>query len=130
MTKTIEIQLEKSRTFAKGMKRHISEMGERGVTNDEIAKFENNLDILELQSTEVDKIRAELTEKVRRMNETFMTVKETYSETKKVIKGYYPQERWIDYGMTSDSGAVIYTKQKPVVRTCIKKCVPMTGFYL
>ena len=34
MTKTIEIQLEKSRTCAKGMKRHISEMGERGVTND------------------------------------------------------------------------------------------------
>ena len=99
MTKTIEIQLEKSRTVAKGMKRHISEMGERGVTNDEIAKFENNLDILELQSAEVDKIRAELTEKVRRMNETFMTVKETYSETKKVIKGYYPQERWIDYGI-------------------------------
>lgn len=99
MTKTIEIQLEKSRTFAKGMKRHISEMGERGVTNYEIAKFENNLDILELQSAEVDKIRAELTEKVRRMNETFMTVKETYSETKKVIKGYYPQERWIDYGI-------------------------------
>lgn len=45
------------------MKRHISEMGERGVTNDEIAKFENNLDILELQSAEVDKIRAELTER-------------------------------------------------------------------
>ena len=99
MTKTIEIQLEKSRMLIQGMKRHISEMGECGVTNDVVAKFENDLDILELQSAEVDKIRAELTEKVRRMNETFMTVKETYSETKKVIKGYYPQERWIDYGI-------------------------------
>ena len=99
MAKTIEIQLEKSRTFVKGVKRHISEIGERGVTNEEVAKFENNLSILKQQSAEVDKIRAELSENVKHMNATFMTVKETYSETKKVIKGYYPQERWIDYGV-------------------------------
>lgn len=76
MAKTIEIQLEKSRTFVKGVKRHISEIGERGVTNEEVAKFENNLSILEQQSAEVDKIRAELSEKVKHMNATFMTVKE------------------------------------------------------
>ena len=76
MAKTIEIQVEKSRTFVKGVKRHISEMGERGVTNEEVAKFENNLSTLEQQSAEVDKIRAELSEKVKHMNATFMTVKE------------------------------------------------------
>ena len=76
MAKTIEIQLEKSRTFVKGVKRHISEMGERGVTNEEVAKFENNLSTHEQQSAEVDKIRAELSEKVKHMNATFMTVKE------------------------------------------------------
>lgn len=76
MAKTIEIQLEKSRTFVKGVKRHISEIGERGVTNEEVAKFENNLSTLEQQSAEVDKIRAELSEKVKHMNATFMTVKE------------------------------------------------------
>mgnify|MGYP003515807329 FL=1 len=76
MAKTIEIQLEKSRTFVKGVKRHITEMGERGVTNEEVAKFENNLSTLEQQSAEVDKIRAELSEKVKHMNATFMTVKE------------------------------------------------------
>lgn len=50
MAKTIEIQLEKSRTFVKGVKRHISERGERGVTNEEVVKFENNLSTLEQQS--------------------------------------------------------------------------------
>ncbi len=99
MTKTIEIQVEKSRTFIKGMKRHISEMGERGITNEEVRRFENDLATLEQQSAEVDKIRAEVSEKVKRMNETFMRVKETYSDAKKVIKGYYPQERWMDYGI-------------------------------
>lgn len=99
MTKTIETQLEKSRTLITGMKRHISEMGECGVTNEAVAKFENDLVILEQQSSEVDKIREELSAKVRRMNETFTTVKQTYSDTKKVLKGYHPQERWMDYGV-------------------------------
>ena len=63
MAKTIEIQLEKSRTFVKGVKRHISEIGERGVTNEEVAKFENNLSILKQQSAEVDKIRGEAHER-------------------------------------------------------------------
>lgn len=74
-------------------------MGECGVTNKEVEVFENDLATLAEQSAEVDKMRAELNVKVRRMNETFMKVKETYSETKKTIKGYYPQERWIDYGI-------------------------------
>ncbi len=99
MAKTIEIQLEKGRTFIKGMKRHISEMGERGVTNDEVVNFEKDLATLEQQSSEVDKIRTELSAKVKRMNETFMTVKDTYSKAKKVIKGYHPQEHWVDYGI-------------------------------
>lgn len=99
MTKTIEIQIEKSRTLINGMKRHISEMGERGVSNNDVVKYENDLAILAQQSSEVDKLRAELTEKVRRMNETFASVKETYSLSKKVLKGFYPQERWVDYGI-------------------------------
>ena len=99
MTKTIETLLDKSRMLIKGMKRHISEMGECGVTNENVAQFEKDLSILEQQSSEVDKIREDLNAKVKCMNETFTTVKETYAETKKVIKGYHPQERWIDYGV-------------------------------
>ena len=26
-------------------------------------------------------------------------VKESYAEKKKALKGYYPQERWMDYGV-------------------------------
>ncbi len=86
--------------FLKGMKRHISEMKEREVSNRTIAQYEQDLTTLEQQNAEVDKIRAELNAKVKVMNETLMTVKETYTETKKVIKGYYHQERWLDYGIT------------------------------
>lgn len=99
MTKTIEIQLEKSRMLSKGMRRHVDEMGERGMTRAAIAQFENDLAMLERQNAETDKLRADLRAKVKRMNSTLEAVKTTYSEAKKTIKGYYPQERWLDYGV-------------------------------
>ncbi|MCR5270215.1 MAG: hypothetical protein K6D91_04255 [Prevotella sp.] len=37
--------------------------------------------------------------KVKHMNEVLSTVKTTYAEAKKAIKGYYPQECWADYGV-------------------------------
>ena len=99
MTKTIELLIEKSNALAKGLHRHVSEMGERGVTNAEIAQLEQSLKVLEQQSTEVEKLRAELAEKVRLQNNTMASVKASYSEMKKTLKGYYPQERWMDYGI-------------------------------
>ena len=99
MAKTIEILLEKSRMFVEGMKRHISETGERGVSNAEVEKLEKDMASLAQQSGEVDRFRAGLGVKVRRMNETLLAVKDSYNETKKVVKGFYPQERWIDYGI-------------------------------
>ena len=99
MAETMEILSEKSRMFVEAMKRHISETGERGVTNADVEKLEKDMASLDQQSGEVDRRRAELSEKVRRMNETLLAVKDSYNETKKVVKGFYPQERWIDYGI-------------------------------
>jgi len=99
MTKTIELLLEKSQMLLKGLRRHISEMGERGVTNAEIEQLEHTLGILEQQSNEVEKLRAELSSKVKLQNETMNAVKTSYTELKKTLKGYYPQERWQDYGI-------------------------------
>ncbi len=99
MTKTIELLIEKSRTLAKGLRRHVSEMGERGVTSAEIEQLEQTLSTLEQQSIDVDKHRAELANKVKLQNDTMSSVKTSYAELKKTLKGYYPQERWVDYGI-------------------------------
>ena len=99
MTKTIELLIEKSRTLAKGLRRHVSEMGERGVTSAEIEQLEQTLSMLEQQSSDVDKYRAELANKVRLQNDTMSSIKTSYAELKKTLKGFYPQERWVDYGI-------------------------------
>ena len=99
MSKTVEIQIEKSRNLVEGLRRHVREMGERGVTNDEINTLEQAVKELEAVNAEVDSIGEQLTPTLNRMKIVMNRVKEAYTEKKKALKGYYPQERWMDYGI-------------------------------
>ena len=99
MSKTVEIQIEKSRKLVEGLRRHVKEMGEHGVTNDEINAMEQAVKQLEAANAEVDRLREDLKPKVKVMNDVMNRVKEAYTEKKKTLKGYYPQERWMDYGV-------------------------------
>ena len=91
MSKTVEIQIEKSRGLVEGLRRHVKEMGERGVTNDEINAMEQAVKELEAVNAEVDSIREQLTPTVAKLKVAM--------DRKKTLKGYYPQERWMDYGV-------------------------------
>ena len=99
MSKTVEQQIEKGRSLVEGLRKHVKEMGERGISNGEIDMMEQTLTELATANEEVDRLREELQPKVKRMNEVLASVKATYTETKKMLKGYYPQERWADYGV-------------------------------
>ena len=99
MSKTVEIQIEKSRSLVEGLRRHVKEMGERGVTNEEINAMEQSVKELEAVNSEVDSIREQLTPTVAKLKLVMDRVKEAYTEKKKTLKGYYPQERWMDYGV-------------------------------
>ena len=46
MSKTTEIQIEKSRNLIEGLRRHVREMGERGVSNNEINEMEKTVAML------------------------------------------------------------------------------------
>ena len=41
----------------------------------------------------------ELTPTVAKLKVAMDRVKDAYAEKKKTLKGYYPQERWMDYGV-------------------------------
>ena len=99
MSKTTEVQIEKSRNLIEGLRRHVREMGERGISNTEINEMEKTVAMLTDANAEVDRLRAELTPKVKKMNDLTTIVKASYAESKKTLKGYYPQERWPDYGI-------------------------------
>ena len=110
MSKTVELQIEKGRDLVKGLRKHVKEMGERlrvgeqgsgmsGISNAEIDRLEQALSALSTANAEVDRLREELQPKVKHMNEVLAGVKASYVEAKKTLKGYYPQERWADYGI-------------------------------
>ena len=99
MSKTTEIQIEKSRNLIEGLRRHVREMGERGISNNEINEMEKTVEMLSEANSEVDRLREELAPKVKKMNNLMSLVKASYAESKKTLKGYYPQERWPDYGI-------------------------------
>lgn len=98
MSKTVELQIEKSRNLVKGLRKHLNGIG-GGVTNDEINVLEQAIRELETINAEVESLRGELTPKVKQMNERMVRVKASYAEMKKTLKGYYPQERWVEYGI-------------------------------
>lgn len=99
MSKTTEIQIEKSRNLIEGLRRHVREMGERGISTSEIDNMEKTLAMLTEANAEVDRLREELNPKVKKMNDLMTIVKAAYADSKKTLKGYYPQERWQDYGI-------------------------------
>ena len=99
MSKTVELQIEKGCNLVEGLRRHVKEMGERGISNSEIDQMEQTLKELTAANKEVDRLREELQPKVKHMNEVLASVKASYAEAKKTLKGYYPLERWLDYGI-------------------------------
>ena len=99
MSKTTEIQIEKSRNLIEGLRRHVREMGERGVSSNEIEQMEKTVAMLSEANAEVDRLREELSPKVKKMNDLMTLIKASYAESKKTLKGYYSQERWPDYGI-------------------------------
>ena len=99
MSKTIELQIEKSQGLIGGLRKHLRQGVGGGVNEQEIDQMELTLGQLRAANQECDRLREELAPKVKHMNELLATVKGAYAEKKKTLKGYYPQEQWADYGV-------------------------------
>ena len=99
MSKTVEIQIEKSQNLIQGLRKHVSEHGENDFTETAIASLEESLKQLEAANEEVTRLREELSPKVKHMNEVFDAVKGAHKDLKQKLKGLYPPEQWAEYGV-------------------------------
>ena len=98
MSKTVDLQVEKSRKLVEGLRKHLGQ-GASGVTDLEIKGMIANLEELVRANEECERLRAELAPKVQHMNEVLAHVKVAYADKKKMLKLCYPQEQWADYGV-------------------------------
>ena len=99
MSKTVDIQIEKSQNLIQGLRKHVKENGEKDFNETVIASLEDALKRLQAANEEVTRLREELSPKVKHMNEVFEAVKGSHIELKQKLKSLYPQERWADYGI-------------------------------
>ena len=99
MSKTIDLQIEKSGVLIEGLSKNIETLRDKGIVSDELQAMTADLERLKVANDECDKIREELSQKVKNMNAILSGVKEAFAEKKRIIKVNYPQEQWIRYGV-------------------------------
>ncbi len=99
MSKTIDLQIEKSRILIEGLRKNMEELKNKGFNDAELDEMSAELDRLHVASEECDALREQVSLKVRHMNDILLGVKDKFIEKKKVIKGYYPQEQWLKFGV-------------------------------
>ena len=99
MSKTIDLQVEKSRVLIEGLRKNLAELADRGIRQDELDIMSAELDALAKANEECDTIREALTAKVKEVNTKLLVVKDKFAEKKKIIKNNYPQDEWARYGV-------------------------------
>jgi len=99
MSKTIDLQVEKSRLLIEGYRKHLDELKNKGVNPQQLDKMEADLKALKAAGQECELIRANLAEKVRNMNDILQTVKDDFQEQKMLVKSAYEQPQWVRYGI-------------------------------
>ena len=99
MSKTIELQIEKSQTLIEGFNRNIAELRSKGVRDESLNAMSNDLVTLKKINDECDALREDLAGKVKKMNEVLKRVKDAFADHKRSVKSNYPQEHWINYGV-------------------------------
>jgi hypothetical protein len=99
MSKTIDLQVEKSSVLLKGLRNNIAELANKGITANQLNEMESDLKALKAANEECDHIREGLSAKVKAMNAILNHVKDSFADKKKVVKGYYTQEEWNRFGV-------------------------------
>ena len=82
-----------------GLRANLQEVADRGIDEASISGMEETLTVLAQANQECDELRSLLAQKVKNMNTVLAKAKSQFADTKKTIKGYYPQEEWNRFGI-------------------------------
>lgn len=99
MSKTVDLQIEKSEVLIQALRKRLNEVAAHGFTAEMLDKMAKQLEELRRENKKCEDLRAELSKQVKASNEKLQEVKDIFKEKKDIIKGFYPQERWADYGV-------------------------------
>lgn len=99
MSKTIEIQVEKTLTLVDGLRKNMGEVQGLGVNPSAIDEMEKKAREVQEASREIDAIREDLGRKVKAMNAVLSEMKEAFIDNKNIVKRHFDQPQWMRFGV-------------------------------
>ena len=92
-------EIEKADVLVAGLRKHLKEAQEIGITTDAINRLEEAAKDLRQKDAEVDKLRRQATLKAHENLELIADLKAQMLSMRKAVKDHYPQYEWIKYGV-------------------------------
>ena len=92
-------EIEKADVLVAGLRKHLKEAQEIGITTDAINRLEEAAKDLRQKDAEVDKLRRQATLKAHENLELIADLKAQMLAMRTAVKARYPQYEWIKYGV-------------------------------
>lgn len=92
-------EIEKADVLVAGLRKHLKEAQEIGITTDAINRLEEAAKDLRQKDAEVDKLRRQATLKAHENLELIADLKAQMLSMRTAVKARYPQYEWIKYGV-------------------------------
>ena len=99
MSVTVKNEISKAEVLVSGLKKHLDEVKQLGITADEIKKMEELSQTLLQKDEEVEALRREVTIKGRENHELLAELKTQMFAYRKTVKQRFDQPDWIKYGV-------------------------------
>ena len=99
MSVTVTNEIKKAEVLVSGLKSHLDEVKQIGVTAEGIKKMEELSKELAKKDEEVDALRREANQKGRENRELLAELKSQMLTYRKAVKQRYMQPEWLKYGV-------------------------------
>lgn len=99
MSVTVTNEIKKAEVLASGLKSHLDEVKQLGITAEGIKKMEELSKALAKKDEEVEALRREANQKGRENRELLAELKSQMLTYRKAVKQRYMQPEWIKYGV-------------------------------
>lgn len=99
MSKVYLDEVKKAQTLVAGLRKNYELVKNRGISREEIANLEKCAKEASEMDQEVESIRVNLSMKVMQKNQKIIDTKRSMHNLKKIIKEYFNQSSWPDFGI-------------------------------
>lgn len=100
MSKTNELQMEKSLTLLNGLREHFEEVKNKGINEELLNQIERLNKELKERDEDLDKRHEEIHQIVQSTNDCLNKLKEETQKARMIVRNNYPPEQWLRFGLT------------------------------